>query len=293
MKRDLDKKLSPYLYILPSIILLLFVFFYPMGQLLVNSFYRISSGNRTFVGLFNYIYLITKDNLTHTAILNNFKILLTIPFLLFFAILFSILLYEEISGRKTYQTILFIPLALSNVVVGITFTYLLRVDGIINFILKNIGLEFLAKNWLGNPNLALFSVMGVIVWKELALGIILFLARLGSINESIYDAARIDGANWLQTIRYVTIPHLRPIINFYIVYNIMIMFAWIFTYVFVITKGGPANSTMIIELQIYKYAFERHQMGIASALSLLLFLIVFTFIYLQFKLRSGSLETSE
>lgn len=293
MKSDLDKKIAPYLYILPSIILLLFVFFYPMGQLLANSFYRISSGNRTFVGLFNYIYLITKDDLTHTAILNNFKILLTIPFLLFFAILFSILLYEEISGKKTYQTILFIPLALSNVVVGITFTYLLRVDGIINFILENIGLEFLAKNWLGNPNLALFSVMGVIVWKELALGIILFLARLGSINESIYDAARIDGANWLQTIRYVTIPHLRPIINFYIVYNIMIMFAWIFTYVFVITKGGPANSTMIIELQIYKYAFERHQMGIASALSLLLFLIVFAFIYLQFKLRSGSLETSE
>jgi len=284
------KRIAPYWYIAPSLILLAFTFLYPIIQIFTNSFYRFSGGKKVFVGFFNYTYLIIKDTLSHVALLNNLKLLLTIPVLLVLAIFFAVIFHEGIKGSRFYQVLVFIPLVLSIVVVGITFNYLLRVDGILNYLLKEIGLEIIAKNWLGNPKFALYTVMAVIIWKELAFGIILFMARLSSINEAIYDAADIDGVSWFQRLWYITIPQLRNIIDFYIIYNVMIMFAWVFNYIFIITGGGPANSTMILELNIYKYAFQRHLMGMASALAVLLFLIVVVFIYLQFRLRRGFME---
>jgi ABC-type sugar transport system permease subunit len=132
--------------------------------------------------------------------------------------------------------------------------------------------------------------MFVIIWKELPFGIILFLAGINNINKDIIEAAKIDGANWFQTLIHVTIPQLKNIINFYVVYNVMVVFAWVFTYVFVLTNGGPANSTTILELQIYNFAFKKNLMGMAAALSILLFLLIFVFIYLRFRLQRGALE---
>lgn len=290
LSRIYIKRIAPYWYITPSLILLAFVFLYPIIQIFTNSFYRFSGGEKVFIGFFNYTYLIIKDTLSHEAFLNNLKLLLTIPVLLILAIFFAVVFHEGIKGSRFYQALVFIPLALSIVVVGITFNYILRVDGILNYLLKKIGLEIIAKNWLGDSKFAIYTVMAVIIWKELAFGVILFMARLSSINEDIYDAAKIDGANWFRTLIHITIPQMRNVIDFYIIYNVMIMFAWVFNYVFIITGGGPGNSTMILELNIYKYAFQRHLMGMASALAVLLFLIVIIFIYLQFRLRRGFME---
>jgi len=290
MKKGLFKNYPPYLYILPSIILLSFIFIYPVIQNFIKSFYRFASGKNIFLGFDNYKYLILKDTITQKALVHNFQLLLIIPILLILSIFFAVIVTEKIKFAKVYQTLMFIPYIISIVVVGVVFSRLLRSDGIINFILSHMGLDILAKDWLGRPEYAIYAVMLVIIWKELPFGIILFIAGISSIEQSIFEAAKIDGANWFQTIIYITIPQLKNLVNFYIVYNVMVVFAWIFTYVFVMTGGGPANATTILELQIYNLAFKKNQMGMASALSILLFLLIFVFIYMQFRLRRSTLE---
>jgi len=290
MKKTFFKNYSPFLYILPSLLFLAFIFIYPVIQNFQRSFFRFAGGKSIFLGFDNYKYLFLKDTITHKAVLHNFQLLMVIPILLVLAIFFAVLISERIRFAKVYQTLLFIPFIISIVVVGVVFSRLLRLDGIINFILNNIGLGILAKDWLGRPQYAIYAVMFVIIWKELPFGIILFLAGINNINKDIIEAAKIDGANWFQTLIHVTIPQLKNIINFYVVYNVMVVFAWVFTYVFVLTNGGPANSTTILELQIYNLAFKKNLMGMASALSMLLFLLIFVFIYLRFRLQRGALE---
>jgi len=290
LKNQRDYK--PYLYILPSILLLIFVFFYPLIQNLYRSFFRFAGGKAIFFGLNNYKYLLLTDTIARRAFLNNLTLLLIVPIFLILAILFAVLITEKIRFRGLYQTIIIIPYIISIVAAGVVFSRLLRFDGIINFILDNIGLDVLIHNWLGDPKLAIFSVMSVIVWKELPFGIILFIAGISNINPEIYEAAKIDGANWWQNLFYITIPQLKSVINFYIVYNVMVIFAWIFTYVYVLTEGGPVNATTILELRIFNLAFKEHNMGMASALAMLLFLMIFVFVYLQFRLRQETLEES-
>jgi ABC-type sugar transport system permease subunit len=213
-----------------------------------------------------------------------------IPILLVLSIFFAVILSGRIRGAKIYQTFMFAPYIISIVVVGVVFSRMLRFDGIINLMLTKLGLGMLAKDWFGRTQYALYAIMVVILWRELPFGIILFSAGIRNLDESIYEAAKIDGANWLQTVFYVTIPQLKGIINFYVIYNIMMVFAWMFTYVFVMTKGGPGNSTTILELQIYNLAFKKYSVGMASALSILLFMTIFIFIYFQFRFRTSLLE---
>jgi ABC-type sugar transport system permease subunit len=286
------KNYKPYLYILPSLILIIIIYVYPLVQNVLQSLYRFSGGRGIFVGFDNYKYLILKDSLTRGAFLHNIQILLVIPILLVLAIFFAVLLSEKIRFARLYQALLYIPFIISIVVVGVVFSRLLRWDGIINFLLNKIGLGALKRDWLGDPKYALYSLMAVIIWRELAFGIVLFIAGIGNINQELYEASKIDGANWWQQLIHVTIPQLKSVISFYVIYNYMIVFAWIFTYVYVMTAGGPVNSTTILELQIFNFAFKKNMMGMASSLAILLFLMIFVFIYLQFRMRRAAMVES-
>ena len=292
MKKNYFKNYTPYFYILPSIILLVCLYIYPLIHNLTKSFYRFSGGKGIFIGIENYKYLILKDPITHSAVLHNIEILIVVPILLILSIFFAVLLSEKIRFVKVYQTLLFIPFIISIVVVGLVFSRLLRLDGIINFLLGKTGLGVLARDWIGRPRYAIFALMLVIIWKELPFGIVLFMAGISNINQEIYEAAKIDGVSWWQNLIHITIPQLKPVMNFYVVYNVMVVFAWIFTYVFVMTNGGPGNSTTVLELQIYNLAFRKNMMGLSSALAILLFIMVFVFIYMQFRLRKGIMEES-
>ncbi len=280
-----SKKYTPYLYLLPAAALIIVVFIIPMLRVVRDSFYRIQPGIFSFNGLQNYYYLIFEARTTEIAIINNFKLLLAVPVLLILSLFLSFLFFSGIKGGKVYQTVLFLPKVISIVVAGIVFSYLLRDTGAINHFLNSLNLSFLAQGWLSNPRIAIYSIGAVFVWKELGFGIVLFLARLTSIDENVLDAAKVDGASWLQTLVYVIIPQLKGLINFFVIYHIMIIFAWVFTYVFVMTGGGPAGMTTVIEMEIYKYAFQRNLRGIASAFSVLLLLGTMIFIFLQARFR--------
>ena len=127
--------------------------------------------------------------------------------------------------------------------------------------------------------------MGIIIWRELGFGIVLYLARLLSLNEELEDAGKIDGANWGQRLWYITLPQLKDVTEFYVVINIITMLAWVFPFVYVITRGGPGNATQVMELYIYNYAFRNSLPGMASAVAVLLFLLTLIFIVPLFTLR--------
>jgi putative chitobiose transport system permease protein len=136
-------------------------------------------------------------------------------------------------------------------VVGITFGYIFTLKGVLNEFLKIINPE-VGIDWLGNPNLALWTLMMIVVWKELGFGIMLFLARLISINPDLYDAAKIDGAGWFKLLTHITVPQLATIIEFFGIITIIKILSWIFAYSYTVTMGWSGNATMVIELFIYR-----------------------------------------
>ena len=278
-------RLTPFLYLAPALALLLFVFGYPLFAIFDFSLRRIRGATGPFIGPENYRQIF-KDDVFREAVTHNAQLLLAVPILVAISLLVAVLLYERVRGWQLYRNILFVPYILAVPVVGVVLSNMLQRNGVTNVLLRAVGLDFLALDWIGSAGLALWTVMGVIIWREMGFGIVLFLARLLSLNEEIQDAAKIDGAGWWQRLIYVTTPQLRGILEFYAVVSVITMLAWVFSYVYVITRGGPGNATQIMELYIYNFAFRNSLPGIASAVAVILFLITLALIVPLFRFRA-------
>jgi ABC-type sugar transport system permease subunit len=146
-------------------------------------------------------------------------------------------------------------------------------------------------DWLGDPTWALWTMTGVIIWKELGLGVILFLARLLSLPAETFEAARIDGARFWRLHRYVTVPQLASVIGFYVVIEAITMVSWVFNYVYVISNGtgGPGDATQVTELYIYQSAFQYSATDLAAAAAVILFgaTLVMIFFFFRLQRRTG------
>lgn len=280
------RKWEPWLFLAPMLTAIALVFGYPVIRLVLMSLQRPSEGGMEFVGLRNYAALF-KDAVFLQAAKNNLTLLLCIPVMVILALVLAILLFERIRGWKFYRTTLFLPYLLPITVVGLVFSYIFQQSGMLNELLRTAGLGPLAMDWLGAPEWALYAVMFVVIWKEVGFGIVLFLARLMSVDEDIYDAAKIDGANWWQLQWHITLPQLATVIEFFGVVSVITMLSWVFGYVYVMTGGGPGSSTMVTELYVYQMAFRYNQMPIAAAVSILLLLVTAVFIFLELRLRSA------
>jgi ABC-type sugar transport system permease subunit len=244
-------------------------------------------GKTVYVGLLNY-QAIFRDNVFQQAAKNNLLLLVCVPIMVAIALLLAIFLYERIRGWRIYQTTLFLPYLLPITVVGLIFSYIFQLSGVLNEFLIRIGLERFALDWLGSTRLALPTLMFVIIWKEVGFGVVLFLARLMSAEQELFDAAKIDGANWWQLHWYITIPELITVIEFFSVISVITMLSWVFNYVYVMTGGGPGNSTMVTELYIYLTGFRYNQPNLTSAVAVVLLLITGLFIFLELRLRGES-----
>jgi len=278
------RKHEPWLYLAPALVMLLVVFGYPIVRLLILSLQRTQAGELGFVGLGNY-ELLFRDDVFLQAVRNNLKLLLTVPVTVGLALLLAVFLFERILGWRLYRTTLFLPYLLPITAVGLVFSYIFQLSGVLNDFLHAVGLGVLAQDWLGSTTLALPTVMFVIIWKEVGFGVVLFLARLMSVEEELFDAARVDGANWWQLQRHVTIPQLATVIEFFTVISVITVLSWVFGYVFVMTSGGPGNATMVTELYVYLMGFRYNQMNLAAAVSVLLLLVTGIFIFLELRLR--------
>lgn len=275
----------PYLYVLPMLGLLGLVFGYSIVRVFDFSMRFIRGASGPFVGLDNY-RLVLDDPTFRLAAKHSVLLLLAVPALLAISLLVSVLLFERVRGWRLYRSTVFLPYVLAVPIVGIIFSYLLQLNGVLNEALRKLGLDAIALDWLGSEDLALWSVLGVVVWREVGFGIVLFLARLTTLDEAQLEAARIDGAGWWQRLRYVIVPQIRGTIEFYGVVATITMLAWVFAYIWTLTMGGPGNATQIVELYIYNQGIRHSLPGMAAAVAVLLLLTTLVLIAALFRIRA-------
>ncbi|MHB1345890.1 MAG: carbohydrate ABC transporter permease [Candidatus Humimicrobiaceae bacterium] len=244
---------------------------------------KIAGVSFKYIGMRNYINLFNDPRFL-IGIKNNFLLLISVPLILIIATFFAVLLYERMAGWRFYRFTLFLPYILAIPVIGVVFGYIFQLNGILNYFLEKLGLDFLIRDWFGSSKYSLWTLMFVIIWKELGFSIIMIFARLLSVNQELYEAAEIDGASWIKKHIYITIPQCINVISFLAVILFITMFASIFNYVFTLTRGGPGTSTIVSEFYIYTTAFRDSNMGLGSAASVILFLIMLVLIIFYVKL---------
>jgi ABC-type sugar transport system permease subunit len=282
------QSLAPYLYLAPASIFMLVIFIYPIVAILNTSLIETTATGAKVYSIANY-QRVFADTLFFKALSNNLKLLLAVPLMTLLGLVIAVLLYEQVRGWRFYRTVVFLPYILAVPVVATAFIYLLGLNGIFNTLLRQVGLGFFAKDWLGSAQWVIVAIGGVIVYRELGFGVVLFLARLMSLEREILEAAEIDGANWWQKHTYVTLPQMAAVIEFFVVVELITMLSWVFAYVFTMTQGGPGFASTVMEFYIWKHAFGFNSPGIASALAVILLATTTLFIVLQFRLRRRTL----
>ena len=273
---DLKKSIGAYLFLLPAGIVLLVFFFIPFFQTIYLSFFSYSNDvyKPEFVYLGNYIELL-KSPLFLKTILNTFYFLiLCVPFLVIFPLFLAILINQKIKYKNIYKILIYIPVVISIVVVAIAFKWLYAPEGLLNFFVEKLG--FAPIGWLSDPKVAMISVALVTIFKGVGYYMMIYLSALMSVPNELYEAAEVDGAVGFKIHMLVTIPHIMPMIA--LVSTISSISALkVFVEIYVMTKGGPLNSTKTIVYYIYEKAFENLDLGIASAGAVILLFIVMIF----------------
>lgn len=281
---------EPLVWIAPALAVVVFVFGYSMVELARQALEH----KGRWVGLDNFRITIG-DPAFRTAIGHNGRLLLAVPVLVALALLVSVLLFEGLRGWRFHRATVFLPYVLPIPVVGVIFGQLLQLNGLVNRGLRGAGLGGIAFDWLGQPRWALWTLTGVIVWKEVGFGVVLFLARLLSLPAETFEAARIDGARFWRLHRYVTVPQLAGVIAFYVVVEAITMVSWVFNYVYVMTngQGGPGDATQVTELYIYQNAFQFSAPDLAAAAAVILFVATLGFIFFFFRIQRRAVVGDE
>ena len=273
---------EPLVWIAPAASVVLFVFGYAMVELVRTAL----TYEGKWAGLENFRVTLS-DPEFRTALEHNGRLLLAVPVLVVSALVLSILLFEGLRGWRFHRTTIFLPYVLPIPVIGVIFGQLLQLNGLLNSALRSVGLGAMAVDWLGQPRWALWTMTGVIIWKELGFGVVLLLARLLSLPAETFEAARIDGARFFRLHRYVTVPQLGGVIAFYVVVEAITMVSWVFNYVYVMTngQGGPGDATIVSELYVYQTAFQYQAPEVAAAAAAILFAATFVLIVLFFRVQ--------
>lgn len=283
--------LSPILFVVPALVFYGTFVVYPVLSALTLSFFNWDgiSPTRDFVGLHNYMQLFFHDPVFWTAVLNTFKwtaLSLVLPTTL--ALTLAIVINLPLAGRTMIRTLIYVPSVLAGIAVATMWVWLYNPNfGLINAMLKLVGLPSWAMNWLGNYRIALYSVFVPALWRRTGLYMVIFLAGLQGIPTQLLEAARIDGANAWQAFWHVTVPSLRQ--TFIIVATLTTVNSLrAFDVVFGMTAGGPANKTQILASWSYFKSFNINNYGEGMAVSVLLLILTLAIIvpYLTWTARA-------
>ena len=225
-----------------------------------------------YVGLDNITRMFFKDRLFWQSLkVTTIYTLVSVPLGLLISFILAMLINTKVRGLAIFRTVYYLPSIMPAVAGAILWAWILNTDfGLLNALLRSVGLPKMA--WLQETELALPALIGMSLWSVGA-AMIIFLAGLQGIPEVYYEAAKIDGANRLVQLRYITIPLLSPVIFFNLIIGTINSFQ-IFTTAYLITDGGPQNSTLFYVLYLYRTGFEHLHMGYAAALSWVLFFII-------------------
>jgi multiple sugar transport system permease protein len=288
-----DHKLLGFLFVLPSLVGFMVFFVVPAVRSVIISFHDwnlISAAN--FVGFDNYSKIFTDDRFWRSIIVTITYVLWNIPIQTVLAVFIAVML-NRLHNSTWLRSLMILPWLMPNVVVALLFLWILDPSlGILNTFLKGIGLP--AQPFLGSPDQAIQAIAGINNWRHIGYFSILVFAGLKLIPRTLYEAAEIDGANaWMQFWR-ITLPLLRPVLIFVVITSMIGSFQ-IFDTVIITTQGGPAGSTRTLIYYIYEQVFERSiRMGVATAASVVLFLILVTITILQLRyFRAGQSDLAD
>ena len=285
-------KLAPYLWVLPALLVYGIFKLYPLVSGLQMSLLRWDGiADPKYIGLRNFEKIL-RDEMTATVLMNNVHYAVgTVAGKIALSLFLAILLHQALRGRTFYRTSLFMPVVMSFVVVGILWSWLFNPQfGLINSLLRGLGLDILVQDWLGDAAVALNSLILVDIWKWYGFHMVIFLAGLQSIPDELYEAARIDGASFWQQFLHVTLPMLHPVMIVNVTISLMGAFN-VFDIPFIMTGGGPANSTNVMALHIYIRGFKFYRFGFSAALSYVLLVIVTLVAAIQLRLMTSGDNT--
>lgn len=287
MKRKaagLNPKLNrtAWLFIIPSLVLIVAFVFYPMVQAFITSFQTGVGNHLTFAGVRNYKRLLT-DATFRKALFNTLTFLIIqVPIMILLALIISSMLNDKrLKCRGLFRTMIFLPCVTSLVAYSIIFKSLFATDGFINSLLMNFNLISEPIAWITHPVWAKVLIILAITWRWTGYNMVFYLSGLQSIDDSIYEAADIDGAGAFQKFRYMTLPLLKPIILFTTI-NSTIGTLQLFDETMNITQGGPANGTITISQYIYNILFKYSpDFGYAAAVSYVVVVLIVVLSFIQ------------
>lgn len=275
------KMYVPFLFLTPAIVLFVVFTVYPIIYSFLLSFQTSDGGEMVYAGLDNYRRLFS-DTIFWVSLFNTFTILIIqVPFMLFLALVLASLLHAVKRARALYRLSLFMPAVTSLVAYSIIFSIMLMNDGVVNQFLQAVGLNGVL--WLSHPLWAKASLILAMTWRWIGYNMIIYLAAMQTIPESLYEATSIDGAGKIRQFLSVTIPQLKPIILFTTVLS-TIGTLQLFDEPYTLTKGGPSDATLTIGMYLYQTGFRYFDFGYASTLAYVIVVLIALLTFVQFKI---------
>ena len=264
------------IFMTPTILILGVFLLLPILLAVVLAFHKVQllgDISYKFNGLKNFIR-ISKDERVWIALKNTAEyVAIVVPTQTILALSLALILNTQLKGKKWFRIIFFLPTVTSSAVLTLIFMWIYNSNGLLNSFLAFLGLP--TYNWIGDPDVALLAIMLMNIWSTAPFFMVIYLAALQDIPESLYQAATIDGASWWDKFLCITLPFLKPVTFFIVVMGIIGTFQLFDqSYIFSRGSGGPNNSTLTVVLLIYQYAFKNLDMSYAAALALMLALVI-------------------
>lgn len=285
-KREMSPRLNRtgWCFVIPSVILIILFVFYPMVQALITSFQTGAGNNLTFAGIANYKRLLT-DTTFRKALFNTLLyLIIQVPIMILLALVISSMLNnKKLKFKGFFRTAIFLPCVTSLVAYSIVFKSLFATDGFVNSILMKLNLIAEPISWITDPVWAKILIILAITWRWTGYNMVFYLSGLQGIDDSIYEAADIDGAGAFEKFKSITLPMLKPIILFTTI-NSTIGTLQLFDETMNITQGGPANATITISQYIYNILFKYSpDFGYAAAVSYVIVVMIVVLSFIQMK----------
>ncbi len=274
-----------YSFLAPMILVLGVFLILPILYAIFLSFHKVQllgGLEYQFKGIGNFTRMVD-DEKVWIALKNTFQyVLIVVPLQTMLALILAAALNSSIKGKNLFRVVFFIPTVTSSAVLTLIFMWIYNSQGLLNDFLSFVGLP--TYNWIGDPAVALKAIMLMNIWSTAPFFMVIYLAALQDIPDSVYEASEIDGAGWWQRFCYITVPMLKPVTSFVIIMGIIGTFQLFDqSYIFSAGSGGPNNSTLTVVLLIYQYAFKSLDMGYAAALAFMLAAVIMVVTLIQRK----------
>lgn len=295
MSYQKKQRFVPYLLLIPAVLIMLIFVYIPVIQSFYYSLFRWNSidPNMRWIGLDNFTRIL-RDPIVSKSLWNNLLYaLISVVFQVFIALVLAALIESTLMRRSAsnkFRTILFLPSVLAVSVVGITWQLIYSpLAGVLNQFLEGIGLEVLTRAWLGEESTSMLAVIAVSQWQWVGYSMVLFIVAIQAVPVELYEAAEIDGASGIQKFFKITAPMVRETTLLLTIITVIGGFK-VFDIVWIMTGGGPNNASSTLGLYLYRVGFRNDEMGYASSLATLLFIITFILTIIQLKVGKTGKE---